>query len=913
MPTSTSLSESQLAAFRQKAGPILAEARGFTPGALAKLGDIARDLGLADDQMQEAIRALHAGPLKAKDPVVEKFRNRLRKDLSARKTIIGPEIEARIVAGGVEKYQLTEAVILDVLAEVAAELGLRRITGNEALAHFVEMVDAAVGEKTWLNRQAWDRLRAASEKWGLTFEDADQLVEQKLDANRRSSFRGKLFGWVATYGSIGVVACVLVVIGILMARRKDESVTEGPDGATGTSSGTGETKLPTTKGPPDWWGYELAIAATEAKREIPGFSEVYNQLISAEPAQRSAGYTELVTLGAKLPPASSKRTSVEEVIVSCHAREPDDNAAQELRNSLVALIPQHATPLSVDNSLYERAFWGVGLGRQMIKEAVVRPNRPGAMASALSIALGITVTPEGSDGELAAKTEAALSLLLFQHLASAAPRHPASAPVLHKFLVEHGRLPTAPEEREPLEAAYLAALLPASEANWRDHQELLTRLVRSKNPLVTLRMVDLLVKISDRSLQSLLAEELVRHTGAKPKTSDPKDVARTVRQALGAAGVSSAQSQEDRWEVLRLEAGKSLSARPPPAANHAELLKETVELARLATLAAALSQGEAGIPVFDELLAPKKPKEPEEKDAFAEETKPALAKPRPLSNREKQQVELMVATLRAYHEHPPIQRTGSLRSLAQLAPNVPDLTYEQASAVCRYLLVEKSDDEQESIQILVPHLKAWKQLRLALADQVEGTKLPAAQVQELVNGLLGDSSFVGSDSLRRSLLLSVQHDLGSGKSTDGDASSVQQAAEQLAESYRTRARLAGVASAELAAAESPGQVLELLVQALTKAGAEKKSPARGEAGIAEQLEAARFLGTSDLRKTVLLQRLVIRAAAERITALRPRQAELAALVLSSLETADAKAENLLIQLYHGEAATLKLGMLYGAN
>ena len=186
-------------------------------------------------------------------------------------------------------------------------------------------------------------------------------------------------------------------------------------------------------------------------------------------------------------------------------------------------------------------------------------------------------------------------------------------------------------------------------------------------------------------------------------------------------------------------------------------------------------------------------------------------------------------------------------------------------------------------------------------------------MRELVNGLLGDSAFVGSDSPRRALLLSVQHDLGSGKSTDGDSSSAQKAAEQLAESYRARARLAGVASAELSSAESPGQVLELLAQAVAKAGGEKKTTIRGEAGITEQLAAARFLGTTDLRKTVLLQRLIIRAAAERITALRPRQAELAALIVSSLETADAKAENLLVQLYHGEAATLKLGMLYGAN
>ncbi|MCE9527760.1 MAG: hypothetical protein K8R36_17090, partial [Planctomycetales bacterium] len=496
MPSSPSLSESQLAAFRQKAGPILAEARGLTPGALAKLGDIARDLGLADDQVQDAIRALHGGAAKPKDPAVEKFRSRLRKDLSARKTIIGPEIEARIVAGGVQKYSLAEPVILEVLSEVATELGLRRITGNEAVAHFVEMVDSAIGDKTWLNRQSWDRLRMASEKWGLTFEDADQLIEQKLDANRRASFRGKLFGWVVTYGSIGVVACVLLTVAILVARRKNEPEITGTEGTTTTTPGGEETKPAVAKGPPEWWGYELAIAATEARREVPGFAEVYNHLISETPAKRGVAYTELVNLGAKQAPASKPRTTMEEIIVSCHAREPDDNAAQELRNALLALIPAHSTPASVDANLYERAFWGVSVCRQMLHAAVVIPNRPAAMASALSAAVGVTVTPAGKEEEQAAKTETALSAVLFQQLVVLAPHHPATAPTLHKYLVEHGRLPTAPEEREPLEAAYLAALLPASEANWRDHQELLTKLVRSKNPLVTLRMADLMVKVS---------------------------------------------------------------------------------------------------------------------------------------------------------------------------------------------------------------------------------------------------------------------------------------------------------------------------------------------------------------------------------------------------------------------------------
>src|SRR5260221_6687163 len=82
---SSALSDSQLAAFREKAGPVLAEARGITSHSLAKLGEIARDIGLADDQIQDAIRSLHAGPARPKDPVALKFRKRLPRIFPSRR------------------------------------------------------------------------------------------------------------------------------------------------------------------------------------------------------------------------------------------------------------------------------------------------------------------------------------------------------------------------------------------------------------------------------------------------------------------------------------------------------------------------------------------------------------------------------------------------------------------------------------------------------------------------------------------------------------------------------------------------------------------------------------------------------------------------------------------------------------
>lgn len=911
-PASTPpLGDAQLAAFRQKAGPILAEARGLTPAALAKLAEIARELGLEDEQVDAAIRSLHAGPAKPRDPAVEKFRARLKKDLSVKKkTIIGPEIEARIIAGGSQKYALAEPVILEVLAEVAAELGLRRITGDEALAHFVEMVDAAVGDSTWLARQAWDRLRMASEKWGLTFEEADQVIQQKLDANRRASFRGKLLGWTITYGAIGVVACVLVTLAVLTMRRKNDPVTSEPSGPGTVAPARDEIRPPVVKGPPEWWGVELALEVSSARREIPGVSEIHDRLVSDTPAVRGAAYGELIALGAKMTPGSGSRGKLAEIITLSHAREPAEEAAHELRTALLALIPSHVTPPSAGTTLYERAFWGVGIARSALLERDLPSERRKALAAALSSTLGIPIAPDAGEEELKTKCDAALSLLLFQHLISLAAQHPASAPALHEYLMEQGRLPDSAEEIEPLEASYLAALLPAAEATWRDHQSLVTRLVRSKNPLVTLRMADLMTRVRDRGLQSLLAEELVKHTGARPRTSDPRDIARAVRQALGAAGVSSAQSQEDRWEILRLEANAALAPRAPLEDNYTELLKQTLELSRLATLASALSQSESGVPVFDELMTPKKPAEPiPDGDPFGEKGTPAAPRPRPLTNREKQQLEQYVATLRTYQDQNPIARTGSFHALAHVAPLVSDLNYEQAAAVARYLLAEKSPAEQEAIQPAVQAVRRWKQLRLAVADQIEDSKLPAAQVQELVQSLLDDAALaLSSDrpALRRSLLISVHGELGS--ETSGDAASpknsaAEQTAKQLADYYRARSRLAGVSSADLAAAQTPGQVLELLVTAVAK----------GREGFPERLAVAHFLGTSDLRKTVLLQRLLIEGAVQRIAILRPRQAEAAALVLADLKTADANAANLLVQLYHGEAATLKLGMLYGEN
>src|SRR6476620_4689718 len=87
-----------LEAFRQQGAAILARERCLSPACRIKLAGVARSLGIADEQIEEAIRSLTtAEPSAPPNAQAERFRRRLRKDLAATsRTIIGPTIESQI-------------------------------------------------------------------------------------------------------------------------------------------------------------------------------------------------------------------------------------------------------------------------------------------------------------------------------------------------------------------------------------------------------------------------------------------------------------------------------------------------------------------------------------------------------------------------------------------------------------------------------------------------------------------------------------------------------------------------------------------------------------------------------------------------------------------------------------------------
>src|SRR5205823_10983344 len=160
--TRAPLDPALLAAFREQGAAIVARERGFTPACRIKLAGIARGLGIADDQIELAICSLTtAEPSAPPNAQGERLRRRLRKDLSGKsRTIIGPTIEAQIIANAQRKYGLEESVTRQVMSEVTAELGLTLVTASDAIHSLTAQIDQAVGDSSWLAREGWDRLRS---------------------------------------------------------------------------------------------------------------------------------------------------------------------------------------------------------------------------------------------------------------------------------------------------------------------------------------------------------------------------------------------------------------------------------------------------------------------------------------------------------------------------------------------------------------------------------------------------------------------------------------------------------------------------------------------------------------------------------------------------------------------------------
>jgi hypothetical protein len=896
LPNTATIDPNLLMAFRQEAAAIVAVERGLTPSCRAKLAGIARRLGIADGLFDEALSSLAlAEPNAPPNAQAERLRRRLRKDLAVTpRAVIGPTIEAQILAKAKRKYGLDEDVATQVLADVAAELNVTRITGSDAIRSLAAQIDQAVGDSTWLASEAWDRLRAAGERWGIALEVVNELVDERIKANRSDYVDQQRWSKRTLYGAVVSAAVAVIVLGGLVIIRPQPA--ENAE-AEATSV---DTPRPRAKATPDWWTVDQSVEVAHLRSQVPEMTEALDLMAEPGSNERASGYERFVENIRLAPDREDIHVTATRIVADCYLHEPDEAAGGRLRGALVALLPTVDGPLP---ATWRAAFWSADVCGAVLSGRSAKASRKAALADSLTVVLGESVATESARGDSTQRLRQLAVKAAYRQLTGAATREPGEVAKLYGQLSPRASSLLTDDDYLLAETTFLVVALPAAGSAWRGYERAAARCISSPDSLPTLRMLDALRRATDEKLVARLTELLTVRAGVKPKSAKKTATIAAVRQALAAGSNISAY---ERWQSLLDEAKPLLEKKG--SSDSEELLADSVALAHFATLAIALAQGEAGFAVFDAGL-----ENPPQLVAERAAGGAALPRPvgRPLSKAQQRDVARAVEVLAKTNMGARAERESPLRGLVGIAGETTDITLDQAETIAAYLLSEKSLEEHAAAVSAAAQLRRWKGLRLAVADGLAKGALPLDRQRELV-GAISSRDLVGSsqDDMRRVLLASVLVELenvANASSGGGDLVELLEQAEQLMlGAYRQRAALLNAAATGPAAIREASKALEQCLGALTKGKAETASAER----LLHEQKVARYLASSNLHYVVGLERLLVDLSASRVATARPQQAAAAKQIAVENQAQFASSGNVLVQLRNQEAALLKVWLLH---
>jgi hypothetical protein len=473
----------------------------------------------------------------------------------------------------------------------------------------------------------------------------------------------------------------------------------------------------------------------------------------------------------------------------------------------------------------------------------------------------------------------------------------------------------------------LAAALPAAGSDWKAYEEAMYRTLAQPEALRTLKLLEAYQRVTNPALKRELGDLLIVATSAKPKSLEPADVVRAVRQAIGGASAAASTAQ-DRWLALQLEVETALSRPAPPTGDPVGHMTQIVELAHLTTLAMALAQGDAGFATFDAGLD----KPPQLESESTGEPTTDLPAPRrafaPLSLKDRTELARLVEQVAGHARLQQVQRESNFRALAEWAEKAGDILPQQAIQIAQYILATKPPDEQASVVSKLNDVRRWKRLRLAVADLLEASKLSPDQRQQVVAPLLRGGvppEATTAAALRHALLEDVLSDLEDASparpattrpAAAGADSRLDKLAELLTETYRTRARLLSVGSGETTAALAPSQALVLSIAPLASSlgSVAVGDDSRYLGQLAHQTFALDSLAAGhDPRRTAAVQRVFVELSSRRLARFRPTQASDAKKLLEEAVSTELAAPHVLAQVRQQELAALRIWMLYAPS
>lgn len=882
----------------------------MTAKARVLLTSLATDMELPAAEFDEAMAILQKGEAlaaKADDPQRTRFRSFLKRQLEELKAgILSARHEQTLMHFAVSQLGMAEDAAREDLLAVAAEVGLRRVPLEEALRYVEGLVAQKIGDEAMVDSSDVKRLYTLARDWGLEPSDVDDLVRYRLEDNVARQRREQWWNKGVIAGGVGAIALVVLIILAIIWRN---STRRGPDQAVIGKTGVGTTdpgSEPRTTKPPAWWDADLTIAISLARNEREGFGPVYDALIADDPQRRSQGYELLLDRAASAPFDIRNWKLHEPVLIGCYALEPDDGAADKLRQLWLA-VPQRAIDtIPATTEEYQAAIRPVTSAVKAIKDNRVPEARRQALSDDLGRMLHVPLNPSVPEAEFLKESLGSLALVLLERLAEGIEKRPDLLGRHYSVLTALARDRASPEDLSNLDAVVASAAIKHANENWRSWEAILHRGIESRDALAVLRIVDAYESCPSGDLKKELEKRLFARLGISAAGLPSSRYADAMRKALGAS-LPVDTSDAGRWTRLAPRAADAL-AEARRSNDPAVSLKSTVNLAWHVNLAMALALPRPNPGQFDRWLAdgPSWERMPDEEGPPATAA-PTLGGGERLSRDQQETFDRYLHELGDWQKLDEPRRASYLRAIGQTANKVSDLTAVQARHLASYLLGQKREQEQTFVLDNVNPLR-WRQLKIALADGIERSQLPPDQLRRLVIAFSGQEVVdidKNRDVARRLLLKSVVDELSmapSGTAASEASSDVDRWAGELAAVYRQRAQLLGASPAELDSLTSASSLLRPTVTRLPGASAAGDTAPR-------LADAADALGSSDAQRCVVLQRSSIERLLTEFQRRQPERRPEARQLLERFQKETVASKQVLAQLQAGEATLLELWML----
>lgn len=915
--------DQKLSDFFEQVAPILSQHRGINAQSRVMLNAIAEQLGMTEEELDRAIRALSRSIASSdeNDPRQrerrESFRSYLRRAMAQLPNgIVTFRTHQRLIEAGEHFHGVAPQWIKPTINEVASETGARFISREQAVEHVTALIADVLDNVVTVGNETRVRVYAEGTRWGLDPMEVESLLREHTELTRRQVAADKqLTRWILISTAGTTALAVGGIVWLLFLRPSLHKPSEpGVIRETAHVEQERDERKPvkSVESMPAWWNEETRLAAVNVRVAHGDLKAPLEQIQTIDVGQRRSAYQQIISWYlAHLGDTRSQR-DMRELLAKCFAADPANEAAQIIPEQLLQPARTLETTPPADPEAVSAAFWGCRTAAALYREPGLPPERDAELTRLFQSALGHAL-----DRSLDADTQeksvvAALARRGYATLTRAATTNPRTIGPLYRALASETRDSLDDATLYRLDAELLATLLPALDDRWEDFRDILRRTTRSDDSFVVLKMLEVFRNITDERLRNFLAGYFYTRVGAEPGTLTEGELIDAVRRAVG---VAAREENVERWKTLAQRSTELVATTPAADADPLVVVQELLDRAYLTTLACALAQGEDGLTRFEELESAGPTRLSAPAASLAAEDKTPFVSPYPVSTGTvvQQHIErLSGARL-------PRERITLLQIIANSADTVPDLDPVAGQKLAEYLLQAKPDEEEHRrVVVLTPRLKSWNSLRLGLADQLMSETGRVLQQQEVLRAALGEEVTLNNPEdrqrIRARLLRSVSQSLHPAPVVvDQPLQTLDTAQQALQELYIAQAQVLRVPAETYATRTSPSMVLQALTTHVAGLiDGSKVSPAEKLllASLPNQLTAIDFLADEDVQRTALLQQLWLRVFGAWLSQQLPAKTLAIRGIVDETQASAGAEKRVWEQMRDLEQGLLRLWMLY---